>query len=29
MKKLPCMAPIILFNRLTTQNRAKELEARP
>lgn len=29
MKKFPCMAPIIPFNRLSTQNRAKEMEGRP
>ena len=29
MKKFPCMAPVILFNRLSTQSLAKELEGRP
>jgi hypothetical protein len=29
MKKLPCMAPVILFNRLSTQSLAKEMEGRP
>jgi hypothetical protein len=29
MKQFPCTALIILFNRLSTQSRAKEMEGRP
>lgn len=29
MMKVPRIVPIILFNRLFTQNRAKEMEGRP
>jgi hypothetical protein len=29
MKQFPGTAAIILFNRLSTQNRAKEMEGRP